>query len=157
MVFEFFKQRSSEGISQLNRLADATYKGELRQGISDVAAYTKASNLAFATALGRSRVQLLQNLESLVTGISPEELLEQLQDILLQADLGIAVSEEVVEEVRALRRDATTVLTQDDLRSILRGKLIEALDTGNTRSVSFSTDDDIPTVFFVMGANGMGK
>ena len=157
MVFDFFKQKSSEGFDQLNRLATASYKGELRKGISDVAAYTVASNTAFATALARSRVQLLQNLESLVTGISPEELLEQLQDILLQADLGIPVSEEVVEEVRALRRDATTMLTQDDLRSILRGKLIEALDTGKPGTIRFSNDDTIPTVLFVMGANGMGK
>ncbi|CAB9503982.1 receptor FtsY [Seminavis robusta] len=157
MVFDFFKEKTSEGFDQLNRLADASYKGELGKGISDVAAYTTASNIAFANGLARSRIQLLQNLESLATGMSPEELLEDLQDILLQADLGIAVSEEVVDEVRTLRADSTTMLTQDDLRSILRGKLIEALITEIPGAMQFSADDNTPTVFFVMGANGMGK
>jgi len=156
MVFDFFKQKSTEGLSQLNRLADASYKRELGKGLSDVAAYTKASNMAFASGLARSRVQLLQNLETLFTGVSPEEVLEELQDILLQADLGLALAEEVVEEVKTLRQDATVMLSQDDLRSILRGKLIEALDTGAPGAIQFSTSEDMPTVLFVMGANGMG-
>lgn len=157
MVFDFFKQKSSEGLDQLNKLADASYKGELGQGLADVAAYTKASNAAFASGLAKSRVQLLQNLETLFTGVSPEDVLTNLEDILLQADLGIAVAEEVVEEVRALREDSTKMLSKDDLKSILRGKLIEALDTGKPEAVQFSTREDIPTVIFVMGANGMGK
>lgn len=156
MVFDFFKQKSEEGLEQLNRLADASYRGEIGQGLTDVAAYTSASNAAFASGLAKSRVRLQEGLETLFTGMSAEEALEDLQDILLQSDLGIAVAEEVVEEVRALREESTKMISRDDLRSILRGKLIEALDTGRTGSVQFSSDD-LPTVLFVMGANGMGK
>ena len=156
MVFDFFKQKSTEGIDQLNKLADANYRGELGKGLRDVAEYTKASNAAFANGLAKSRVQLLENMETLFTGMSPEDFLEDLQDILLQADLGVTVAEEVVEEVRALRQDSTKMLKKDDLRSILRGKLIETLDTGSSGAIQFSTKDDIPTVIFVMGANGMG-
>lgn len=157
MVFDFFKQKSKEGLDQLDTLVGATYKGELGKGIQDVAAYTAASNAAFATGLAKSRLRLQEGLETLFTGISPEELLEELEDILLQSDLGIDLAEAVVEEVRALRLDSDKALSQDDLRSILRGKLIESLDTGRSGSIQFSTDEKIPTVLFVMGANGMGK
>lgn len=156
MVFDFFKQRTSEGIEQLNNLAEASYKGNIGKGLADAAAYTKTSNAAFASGLAKSRNQLLQNLETLFTGISSEELLEELQDILLQSDLGVAVAEEVVEEVRSLRDSSSKMLKQDDLRSILRGKLIEALDTGKPGAIQFSTKDDLPTIIFVIGANGMG-
>lgn len=156
MVFDFFKQKTSEGFEQLNNIADATYKGNIGKGLADAAAYTKASNAAFASGLAKSRNQLLQNLEGLFTGVSPEELLEDLQDILLQSDLGIAVSEEIVDEVKSLRDESTKMLSQDDLRSILRGKLIEALNTGKSEAIHFSTDEDLPTVIFVIGANGMG-
>lgn len=156
MVFDFFKQKSKEGLDQLNTLADAGFKGDLGKGLVDVAVYTQASNMAFASGLAKSRVRLQEGLEGLFTGMSPEELLEELEDILLQSDLGIGVAEEVVEEVRALREDSTKMLSQDDLRSILRGKLIEALDTGRPEAIQFSTSEDMPTVLFVMGANGMG-
>ena len=156
MVFDFFKQKSKEGFDQLNTLADATYKGNLGKGLVDVAAYTQASNAAFATGLAKSRVRLQEGLETLFTGMSPEEALEELEDILLQSDLGIDVAEAVVEEVRTLREDSTKMLSRDDLRSILRGKLIEALDTGKPEAIQFSMSEDLPTVLFVMGANGMG-
>ena len=156
MVFDFFKQKSTEGMVQLGNLADATYKGELGKGLKDAAEYTKSSNAAFATGLAKSRVQLMENMETLFTGVSSEDFLEDLQDILLQADLGVAVAEEVVEEVRALRFDSTKILKQDDLRSILRGKLIEILETESSGAIQFSTKPNVPTVIFVMGANGMG-
>ena len=156
MVFDFFKQKSTEGMVQLGNLADATKKGELGKGLKDVAQYTKSSNAAFATGLAKSRVQLMENMETLFTGVSSEDFLEDLQDILLQADLGVAVAEELVQEVRALRLDSTKMLKKDDLRSILRGKLIEILDTESSGAIQFSTKPDVPTVLFVMGANGMG-
>ena len=143
-------------MAQLGNLADATKKGELGKGLKDAAEYTKSSNAAFATGLAKSRVQLMENMETLFTGVSSEDFLEDLQDILLQADLGVAVAEEVVEEVRALRLDSTKMLKKDDLRSILRGKLIEILDTESSGAIQFSTSPDVPTVLFVMGANGMG-
>ena len=140
MVFDFFKQKSQE-------LTNLAYLG---------AAYTQTSNAAFERGLAKSRARLQEGLETIFTGMSAEEALEELEDILLQSDLGITVAEEVVEEVRALRADSTKMLSQDDLRSILRGKLIEALDTGRPGTIRFSTTENIPTVLFVMGANGMG-
>jgi len=157
MVFDFFKQRTSEGIEQLSKLSDAAAKGQLGQGLADAAAYTAESNAAFADGLAKSRNRLLNNLETLFTGKS-EDVLEELQDVLLQADLGMKTAEDVVAEVKSLQDSSTKRLGRDDLMSIMRGKLIETLDQeGFTQAIQFSTKPRVPTVLFIMGANGMGK
>jgi len=162
MVFDFFRERSKEGLDQLSNLSDKAKRGQLGQGLAEAATYTQQTNQAFAEGLAKSRNRLLQDLESVLTGVSPEQVLEELQDILLQADLGAQTAEDIVAEVRSLREDATQRLSQNDLKSIMRGKLMEALDTGKSRAIRFQEQDPnlpihIPTVLFVMGANGMGK
>jgi len=174
-VFDFFKKRATEGVDQLKNLSDKTSKGKFVEGLTDAASYTSTTNAAFADGLAKSRNQLLYNLDDLFNGGG--DILEELEDILLQADLGTKTSMDVMEEVRSLRKDSTEIFSRDDLRSVLRGKLIEALqvtvrpngngnraaatatDVGeyNPQAIQFSTDEKVPTVLFVMGANGMGK
>jgi SRP54-type protein, helical bundle domain len=176
MVFDFLSERSKEGMKQLSNLAQAGYKGELGKGLTDIVVYTAQTNQAFANGLAKSRIQLLDNLESLFTGTSPlEDVLEDLTDILLQADLGLSTAEDIVAEVKSLYQSSNQKrLSKDDLKSIMRGKLIEAFQSSNeynnddnddgvddnadtSRRIQFSTDPNIPTVLFIMGANGMGK
>jgi fused signal recognition particle receptor len=113
--------------------------------------------------LAKSWNQLLQNLETLLTGVSPKDILEELQDVLLQADLGVQTAEDIVQEVASLRADSTKMLNKDDLKSIMRGKLIEALETdspdssSSSAAIQFSQDPNVPTILLIIGANGMGK
>lgn len=155
MVFDFFKKRSEEGLEQLSKLSDAASRGQLGAGLKDAAAYTRETNEAFATGLAKSRNRLLANLEAIYTGSS--DAIEDLQDILLQADLGTATADDIVEEVKSLREDSTSFLSKKDLMSVMRGKLIEILNTGSSAVRFAGPDDGLPTVLFVMGANGMGK
>ena len=156
-VFDFFRERSKEGLQQIDQLREAASKGELGKGLAVAASYTRQTNQAFADGLAKSRNRLLMNMETLLTGVSPEEVLEELQDILLQADLGAQTSEDIVAEVKSLREDSTKMLSKNDLKSIMRGKLIEALDTGKSGAIQFSKEEKVPTILFIMGANGMGK
>ena len=157
MVFDFFRERSKEGVEQLGNLANAAKRGELGKGLSDAASYTAQTNEAFAVGLAKSRVRLLENLDTFLTGVSPEDMIDDLVDVLLQADLGITTAEDIAQEVKSLRQDSTKLLSKEDLKSIMRGKLIEALQTAESGAIQFSTDEKLPTVLFVMGANGMGK
>jgi len=153
MVFDFFKQRSDEGVQQLKILGDAAKQGKLGEGLLDVSRYAAETNAAFAKGLSLSRTRLLQNLELLLTGNS-DDLIDELSNVLLQADLGTATTDEIVDEVKSLQQRG---LTRDDLMSILRGKLVETLETSNG-AIRFSDNSrTIPTVLFIMGANGMGK
>jgi Signal recognition particle GTPase len=183
-VFDFFKKRATEGVDQLKNLSEKTAKGKILEGLTDAATYTSTTNAAFATGLAKSRNRLLYNLDDLFNGGG--DILEELEDILLQADLGTKTSMDVMEEIRSLREDSTDIFSRDDLRSVLRGKLIEALqvsgmkssksgssttsstsnDAGddandmieeNPQAIRFSQENNVPTVLFVMGANGMGK
>ena len=173
MVLDFFRQRATEGVDQAKKLADAAAKGKLGEGLVDAAVYTRQTNEAFATGLAKSRNKLLYGLESAFTGGG--DILEELEDVLLQADLGLSTAEDVMSEVKSLREDSTQIFSRDDIRSILRGKLIEALEVEGDRRIRFEgmsmyKDDQeqdeadaaaedngksgLPTVLFVMGANG---
>ena len=155
MVFDFFKKRSEEGIQQLSKISDAASKGKLGEALADAATYTQVTNEAFASGLAKSRNRFLSNLESVFTG--SEDALEDLQDVLLQADLGTATADDIVEEVKSLREDSTKFLSKNDLLSVMRGKLIETLDVGSGNVRFAAEDEGFPTVLFIMGANGMGK
>lgn len=139
----------------MKKLSEAASKGKLGEGLSDVAKYTTVTNQAFADGLAKSRNRLLANLETVLTG--SEDPLEDLQDILLQADLGMATAEDIVKEVKSLREDSTKFLSKTDLMSVMRGKLIEALETDSGAIQFAEPDSKIPTVLFILGANGMGK
>eukprot|EP00970_Alexandrium_tamarense_P008411 scaffold1593_cov193-Alexandrium_tamarense.AAC.112 len=145
---------------------------------------------AFTTGLAKSRNQFLYNLEDSFATMGDGKggnLLDQLEDTLLQADLGMATTDDVLEEARFLREESTEIFSRDDIKALLRGKLLEALGTSakgtvasagegeedsvvNPFALKFATaENGIPirgpstnnptplTIHFIMGANGMGK
>lgn len=165
-VFDFFQKRAKEGVDQLKNIGEKASKGKFMEGLADAADYTSTTNKAFADGLAKSRNQLLYNLDDMFNGGG--DFIEELEDILLQADLGTKTAMDVMEEIRSLRLDSTEIFSRDDLRSVLRGKLLEALQVKvsaedaetvgfNPQAIRFSKDEKIPTVLFIMGANGMGK
>ena len=141
MVFQNFLKKTGE---QLSNMAQANYEGRLGE--------------SFFNGLEKSRSVLMQNLELLLTGNS-DDMMEDLLDVLLQADLGMATSEDVVREVKSLAASGQRLKTREDLMSVMRGKIIEALDTNKSGLIQFADGDDGNklTVLFIMGANGMGK
>lgn len=82
------------------------------------------------------------------------ENLDQLEDILLQADFGVQASAQIVEEVKS-RAKKTGAGTELELKRILAEILEEQL----TRSDSGLnlTNGKLPYVFLVVGVNGVGK
>lgn len=99
MVFDFFKKAQTEATEQMSALADG---------------------------LAKSRNQFLYGLEDLASG-GEGNLLDNLEDTLLQADLGMATTDDVLAEARFLREESTEIFGRDDIKALLRGKLIEAL------------------------------
>eukprot|EP00577_Skeletonema_sp_RCC1716_P016058 CAMPEP_0113401434 /NCGR_PEP_ID=MMETSP0013_2-20120614/16692_1 /TAXON_ID=2843 ORGANISM="Skeletonema costatum, Strain 1716" /NCGR_SAMPLE_ID=MMETSP0013_2 /ASSEMBLY_ACC=CAM_ASM_000158 /LENGTH=531 /DNA_ID=CAMNT_0000286645 /DNA_START=232 /DNA_END=1827 /DNA_ORIENTATION=+ /assembly_acc=CAM_ASM_000158 len=102
MVFDFFKKAQTEATEQMS---------------------------AIATGLAKSRNQLLYNLEDSLALDSKNgmTLMDQLEDTLLQADLGMATTDDVLEEARYLRSESTEIFGRDEIKALLRGKLLEAL------------------------------
>jgi fused signal recognition particle receptor len=101
-------------------------------------------------ALGRSLLGLLGG------GDLDEDSWEQVEDTLLIADLGPAVTTSVVEQLRS-RLASKDVHTEADARAVLREVLITALQPDLDRSVRALPHDGHPSVLLVVGVNGTGK
>ena len=175
MVFDFFKNRAAEGIAQLENIATKTAQGKLGEALADTSAYVAATNEKFYDGLSKSRDQLLSNLDSLFGGdMKLEETLEQLEEVLMMADIGGTTTDEIIEDLRNIAKEDR--LEPEDIKSVLRGRLIQtlegrggdaALSTSqrgegdiNPRAIRFATAQDKNpklTVLMVIGANGMGK
>jgi len=80
--------------------------------------------------------------------------LEQLEEILIQADFGVATAEVIVAEVKKLAK-AQGAQSEAELKSILAGVIRHKLDSGN-RELNLKSGK-LPYVILVVGVNGVGK
>jgi fused signal recognition particle receptor len=107
--------------------------------------------------LARSRSGFGQGLLGLLgAGELDEESWEDVEAMLLQADLGPDTTLELVETLRSeLARRA--VRTPEQARTLLREVLVDALRTDLDRSVRALPHDGRPAVLLIVGVNGTGK
>jgi len=102
------------------------------------------------TAIGNALLALLSR------GGLDEQAWEDVEDTLLQADLGVEATEELVASLRTRvrvegERDVETV------RAWLREDLLRLVDPTMDRRISASRVGDRPAVTMVVGVNGTGK
>lgn len=108
-------------------------------------------------ALGRTRGRLVEGLARLLGGGAKvdEALLEELEDLLLAADVGVSVSSRVVEDLRTRARQAEGDAGEavfDSLRESMLGVLRPV-----AVPLELSANDARPFVILVVGVNGTGK
>ncbi|GGK96467.1 signal recognition particle receptor FtsY [Nocardia jinanensis] len=101
-------------------------------------------------AVGKSLLGLLGG------GDLDEASWEEVEDTLVLADIGTAVTTVIVERLRA-EMAARSVRTTDDARAVLREVLIESLRPELDRSVRALPHADHPSILLVVGVNGTGK
>ena len=102
------------------------------------------------TAIGRGLLALLSG------GGLDEETWEDVEDTLLQADLGVEATTELVESLR--RKVAVDgVRSEEEARTILREELLALVDPSMERSIASARVDGRPAVIMVVGVNGTGK
>jgi fused signal recognition particle receptor len=101
-------------------------------------------------AIGRSVLGLLGG------GDLDEDSWQEVEDTLLIADLGPAVTDSVVSALRS-RLASSTVRTEADARAVLREVLMSELEPGLDRSVKALPHAGSPSVLLVVGVNGTGK
>lgn len=101
-------------------------------------------------ALGRSLLGLLGG------GDLDEQSWQEVEDLLLSADLGSQAAVSVADRLRnALVR--SNARTDADVRAVLREVLIAELDPGLDRSLKVLPHADKPAVVLIVGVNGTGK
>jgi fused signal recognition particle receptor len=85
-----------------------------------------------------------------------EELYEELEMLLIQADVGWDVSQKLVGDLRA-RVDQDRILDPADAREILRTEMIELLELATRNRKVKILQRGVPFVIMVVGVNGVGK
>jgi fused signal recognition particle receptor len=106
-------------------------------------------------AIGATRSNLVSKIESVLSRRSTieESLFEELEAVLLSADVGVRATDEVLEALRRQRKEGL-VKTPEDVRAALRRELLALLEVpsrGDRRPPAGQQ------VWLVVGVNGTGK
>jgi len=106
--------------------------------------------------LGKTRSGLVDNVKRVFAGRTTidDEVFEELEEILIQADLGVDTALAVIEDMRAAVK-AGKAPDPEALYAILKEDLIAALDSPDHALFASATDG--PHVTLVAGVNGTGK
>ncbi|WP_217547466.1 signal recognition particle-docking protein FtsY [Streptomyces sp. GbtcB6] len=110
----------------------------------------------------RARLSRSQNAlgKGLLTLLSREHLddetWEEIEDILLTADVGVQPTTELVDRLRE-RVKVLGTRTPDELRGLLREELLKLIGTDVDRAVKTEPEDRKPGIVMVVGVNGTGK
>ncbi|WP_243837770.1 signal recognition particle-docking protein FtsY [Cumulibacter soli] len=81
---------------------------------------------------------------------------EDLEDSLLQADVGVAASTHIVEQLRT-KAMSVGASSAGQIKTLLADELVESLDESMDRTLHSSRSDGTPGVVMVVGVNGTGK
>ena len=80
-----------------------------------------------------------------------EDFLEELEDMLISADVGVETSEEIISDLREKAKD-DRLKSGEDVKNALRDILREKIGDGEALKLTTS-----PSVILVIGVNGVGK
>lgn len=83
-----------------------------------------------------------------------EESLEDLEQILYEADLGVTVCNQLIESCKELMKSKSN-LSSDDLIQHMKNEVLKLLISPNFEAILEKTNK--PSVFLVVGVNGSGK
>ncbi|MCG8402222.1 MAG: signal recognition particle-docking protein FtsY [Firmicutes bacterium] len=106
-------------------------------------------------SLNKTRINFVEKVDAIVTGRRQidESLYEELEEALLQADVGIEAAFDLVEKMRAEVKKRR-INEAGELRLLLKEQMREIL---GDQTVPLNMGEDKPTVVMVVGVNGVGK
>lgn len=110
--------------------------------------------------LEKTKTNIFGKITRAVAGKSKvdDEILDELEQILIQADIGLDTTIKIIERLEErVARDK--YVSTDELNSILKNEIVQLLSENNTEDIE---DFDIPSgdrphVILVVGVNGVGK
>jgi fused signal recognition particle receptor len=125
------------------------------------AALEQEFSARFRRAVSATRESLSERLDTVFQGLKQidENLLDELEEALIAADIGVATTQHILETVRrGVARKQINDL--DALKSAIKNELLRILHQSETRGVASETSvaaDVSPYVMMVVGVNGVGK
>src|SRR5215510_11661095 len=116
----------------------------------------------FRKAVSATRENIASRIEDVVKGKKQidESTLEELEEALIGADIGVQTTLEIIEDVRR-QVSRQTLKDAEELKRVIKGRLLEILERAErARGVSSEAsvgEDARPYVLMVVGVNGTGK
>ncbi len=107
-------------------------------------------------ALGATRSNLVARIESVLSTKSAidDELFDELEAVLLGADLGVRATTRIMDSLRDQRKKQL-VRTPEDIRASIRAQLVQIL---RSPSMGVRSHEQVePEIWLVVGVNGTGK
>jgi len=117
--------------------------------------YLKAGYHKLKNALAKSGSLLGNKLRALFSKGLDEHTLNQLEQILYEADLGVSTAQELTKKIQEIHRN-NPKLDAEDLLNELKKELVNRLSLFSTEMVSV-TKEQGPLIILVVGVNGNGK
>ena len=128
---------------------------ELPSAVEEPVEVTSAPEEVELEAVELPKRSFGKNLKSLFTRIKFDvENLDELEDVLIQADFGVDAAEQIVEGVKQQAKKLGAK-TETELKSILVDLIAEQLKRSDS-ALNFQ-DGKLPYVVLVVGVNGVGK
>ena len=104
--------------------------------------------------LSKSRKMLAGRLAEVFGGGVDDDTWEDVEAVLIQADIGVETAERITNDLRDKARMAK-VSDAESVQALLAEELIELFDEDRDRALMFAPEG--PTVWLVVGVNGTGK
>ena len=103
--------------------------------------------------LSKTKNALVKQVDDLLKGFVKvdEDLLEELEELLICADVGVGATEDIIESLRDQIKDGR-LKEKDQVMDALRGILAEMIGEGQPLALTTT-----PSVILVIGVNGAGK
>jgi len=102
--------------------------------------------------LGKARAALSGNLRGVLSRGIDDETWDELEEALIRADVGVATTQSLLENLRAQVK-AERIRTPEELLAALKSDLVTRLEGDTTLRKA----DGKPTVWLFVGVNGVGK
>jgi len=118
--------------------------------------FSKQDQQKLETGLAKTKKSFLSRLGTAVAGKTKidEEVLDELEDILIQSDVGVATTLKIIEALEA-RTAKEKYLGMDDLIRMMREEISTLLVRPHIQTKNTTRTD--PHVIMVVGVNGVGK
>jgi fused signal recognition particle receptor len=158
----FWKRKKEEYITLgLNREATPEEQAIAQQPIEEETAFFEK----FRNAVAATRENLSGRIEAVIAGKREidRDLLDQLEEALIGADLGVQTTTEIIDNARQqVRRNQLNDALE--LKKLIRSELLTALESAdkNRRKGTVASETEVPPdirpyVIMIVGVNGVGK
>jgi len=112
----------------------------------------------FKEGLSKTRNQFTSKVNDLVARfrVVDEEFFEELEDLLLQADVGFDTVMKLIDELK-LEVQRKNIKDTSGIQSVISEKLVEIYQGGEVENSGLNIQEDGLTVILMVGVNGVGK